>query len=318
MLIIIVMRRSLLTIVILATLFLVARAGESTGSITVSVTVSEQFIVDVNPKVLTYSGNPGSLANPTDNNLRSDTATKSYYITITNLGSVNVTSIRASVDLPTQNPWGSGDASKHKSGDFILISKEGSFQYVTQRLFNETPPYYVFPPTGCPDPASWDPTQCQFYILRTVNDNLNTGEDWFIFVKKGATDYTDGTIYVATLPRNTTITGTTNFATITGASLTSSGSYGYKVFDTGIGNKNYLKGVFVINSTGSEAYFSYWGVDIIKKALTSADQYYLCLGSVSSPCLYPSQSVSYLVQVRIPYGVQAGAISGNLYIIVSS
>ncbi|MEM5828125.1 MAG: hypothetical protein QW197_01305 [Candidatus Aenigmatarchaeota archaeon] len=293
-------------------------SAEAINNLTVTVSVQQMAIVDVTPKLLSYQGYPGKLASATDNSVNKDPTTQSYYITVTNLGSVRILNLRARVDLPTQDPWGYNNPALHTSGDFILISNTtagSNFAYVTQRLFNKTPPMYIIPPTGCPQPQYWDPNVCQFYILRTVNETSNEGEDWFIIVKKGALNYTNGTVYFASVPRTQSISGTTDFSSLTGYTLTSNGNYGY-VDVSSILNRYYLKGVFIVNTTGSEAYFTYWGVDVAR--LAGAPENYLCPGDLSNPCLLPAQSKDFRVQVRIPYGVPAGSIVGKLYIIATS
>jgi len=294
------------------------RAAEDTTEVTVQVTVSQILIVDISPKLFTFSGFPGRVADPTDPSITQDTSSvysKGYYFTVTNLGSVNITSIKVRADLPTSNPWGQGNPALHQIGDFVLLSNDttaGSvkYYYVAQRLWSTVPPFYVMPPfRHCPSPSSWDESECKFFILRTAFTKYDDGEDWYIFIKKGA-NYTDGTVYVANEPRTSTQSGTTDFSSIEPTSLISNGNYGYAYLKLSSDpNRIYsLEGYLIVNTTANEVYFAYWDVD--KASLASASGVYLW-----NQNLAPGASKDFRMQVRIPFGVPAGTISGKVYII---
>jgi len=264
---------------------------------TVIVSVNPMTIIDVYPTYLNYQGDPGSIASATNASLNRGDSGTSYYITVTNLGSTNISSIEVYNELPTTNPWGQADPSLHKSGEFAWIANDSTssdFKLISQRLFEATKPGYVSLPSGCNNP--------KFFIFRTWEG------DWFIALCQGTSNYTDGTVYIANAPRNTTSPGTTDLSTATSFTLTSTGSYGYASIPSSHQYQGYY---FIVNSDATEAYIAYWDSQVLSKAgLTPR---YLFPGT-----LYPSQSYDLKLQVRIPYGVPAGNIGGTIYIKATS
>jgi len=264
---------------------------------TVVVTVNAVTIIDVYPTYLNYEGDPGSIASATNTSLNRGDSGTSYYITVTNLGSTNISSIEVYNELPTTNPWGQADPSLHKSGEFAWIannSTSSDFKLISQRLFEATKPGYVALPSGCTNP--------KFFIFRTWEG------DWFIALCQGTSDYTGGTVYIANAPRNTTSPGTTDLNSVTPLTLTKSGSYGYALIPSPHPYQGYY---FIVNDTATEAYIAYWDSQVLSKAG-------LTLRYLFSGTLYPSQSYDLKLQVRIPYGVPAGNIGGTIYIKATS
>jgi len=264
---------------------------------TVIVEVGAMTIIDVYPTYLNYEGYPGSIALASNRGLYRGDNDTSYYITITNLGSTNISTIEVYSELPATNPWGQADPSLHKSGEFAWIANNttsSDFKLISQRLFETTKPVYVTIPSDCDNP--------KFFIFRTWEG------DWFIALCQGDTDYTDGSVYIADAPRNTSSPGTTNLNSGTSFTLTGPGSYGYALIPSPHPYQGYY---FIVNSDATEAYIAYWDSQVLTNAgLTPR---YLFSGS-----LYPSQSYDIKLQVRIPYGVPAGSIGGTIYIKATS
>ncbi len=307
--------------------FKVNAQGTYTDNATVAVTVLQAAIVDIEPNLFKFHGYPGFIATPNDTSINRDTKSDqstSYYFEIKNLGSVELQSIRANVSLPTANPWGTANA--HQIGDFVLISNistagNTNFKYVAQRLWNTTPPLYIVPPNGCELPTSWDPTKCQFYIVRTAETQVdNEGEEWYMIIRAwtdglGNYSYTNGSIYFASSPRTKTQTGTTDFSGISQPpQLTEVTKDGVKYGFAKISHTNsFIDGhVIRVDMDGDEAYFYYWNTELDKYPTLPT------YGNLITSSLAPSQSIQCRLQVRIPFGVRAGYIEGQLTIIATA
>ena len=320
------MKVKLLILAILVIIPLLTTVKAQTDNATVAVSVLQAAIIDIAPNLFKFHGYPGFIATPNDTSINTDTTSyqsKSYYFEIKNLGSVNLQYIRANVSLPTANPWGTTNA--HQIGDFVLISNVSTagntnFKYVAQRLWNTTPPLYIVVPSGCPSPANWNPKQCQFYIVRTAETQVdNEGEEWYMIIKAwtdnlGNYSYTNGTIYFASSPRTKTQTGTTDFSSITGPTLTEvtigTAKYGFaKISHT---NSFINAHAIRVDMDGDEAYFYYWNTEL------DSDPTSPTYGNLITSSLAPSQSIQCRLQVRIPFGVRAGYIEGQLTIIATA
>lgn len=285
--------------------FYVSFSEDYTSEVIVDVTVQQAVIIDVTPDAISFSGMPGEIANP-----------NSAYITIYNLGSVPISNIKISVELPSQNPWGSNNPNLHKSGEFVLVEDESSnIKYVAQRLFSiDNPPKYMTFPAECMNNNNFDSTKCKLFLFRTAKVVTNEGEDWFILVISDSNkkfNTSDVKVRFAKSPKTATSSGILSFSDASQYDekyLTAVNEYGYVAHT--IGNNNMLEGYFVINSDGTEAYFGYWDYNI-------TDKVNLPTNYLRSTQLNPAEFVNFRVQVRIPYGVPMGTVSGKLFIVAS-
>lgn len=105
-----------LLVAVLAVGLAATGAAEEEEESDVDVTVSSDTAVDVRPTSLDYSGEPGDF-NSTD-------ADGFTAIELENIGSESIEQIHAEADMPSSNPFGTGEDDAYNAGNFIKVSTE--------------------------------------------------------------------------------------------------------------------------------------------------------------------------------------------------
>lgn len=282
-------------------IFTIALSNEYSYTVRVNVTVEEAVIIEVSPLDLSFRGKPGELAIP-----------HVAYITVTNLGSVPIQRIKVRSELPSSNPWGQGNPALHRSGEFVLIRNSSvQYGYISQRLFpmSNIPRHFIFP-QECLTGGTFDNSKCRLFVFKTANVTVqNQGEDWFVLAISNNGNFASGSVRFSRVPRTAANPGNYDFTNTNHyeeRALTVVGSYGYTEYV--FGNNQMLRGYFIIRSDATETYFGYWDYDVTSKVN-------LPINYLLPVQLRPAEFTTFELQVRIPYGVPAGTVTGNIYIV---
>lgn len=269
----------ILTILFFGLLAIPALAATDTAS--VSVDVASVAAVDINPASFSFSvsgtGQTSTAAN----------------FEVENIGSTAISSVYAQVTNAASNPYGTGNAANYDAGDFVLLDNgSGTFYYVKSVNYNESVPAYVT------SPSTYD----SFVRIRTAGLETTEGEEYFAFVQKGAVDCSNGTVLIAKTPHTQSQTGTTDFSA-------SGTDYATVTLASNVGTVTGVNTVF-------DAHKIYVPNDCSYVALVKWDQ---SLGGdyLYSGTLNPGATLPMKMEVKVPYGVAAGSISGTLTIVAS-
>jgi hypothetical protein len=300
-------------ILVLAAMLPLALAQSNAGIVTVNVNVSTQTWIHVFPNSWTLTQvNPGT--DPT-----SPLTNTSF--TIENIGSTNITDLRAYVTNPSENPFATGNASKYNAGNFLAI-KTGA---LTDYRF---PNYLEFN-----DSETWDFAWVT-WPTADAKGRFRIGKNEYLWaVAKGTNgDCANGTFYLSSVAKTSDTVGDTNlqdnFVTLTNAS----GAYGcinvsappFSVAPSDlVGHVIRVspdcKQVALVKSVPSSHPL------FVDPALPSCSEGSINLltgtGSAATgdDALQPGEVIPLHLRITVPYGVRAGDVyPGILYIVAAS
>lgn len=272
-----------------------------TDDVIIGVNISQSTSIDISPGTVNWTGlNIGETGTP-------------VYFDVTNMGSVNITGMRANITNDASNPYGTGSPSNYNAGDFILLNTSSSaFYYVNKENWNESVPGQITSPTDWTEGADTG----YFGIIRTASDG-DVGQQYYFFTNRtgasGDCRTGSGELYIGKTPRNLTSSGTVDF---------SSGSN----FDTvtlsanGVGNVS--AGDFewycvVVTADCSKVTLFKWNTDLDVGSGCSNDAAFY--DGTAPNELTPGSSTSFWLEPKIPNGVPDGDIyQGTLTVIASA
>lgn len=169
-------------------------AQDSQSDINVTVNISEETIIDIQPSQFAWGVGgagiiPGNPAGPSEE--------QNGYgsILIENLGSVNINQVWFESTKPDERPFGTGQASVYNPGNFLTLNNGSGYRFIERREYalSSSDGEVVFINT----PDTWD-----------VGRFRNTSKEYF-WALEGTGQ--NARLRIATEFRNETQTGSTNF-----------------------------------------------------------------------------------------------------------
>ena len=271
---------SLLSTVVVAS----APDENSTDTVTVSITISSESLIDVRPETVSWITGIAT-QNATGGSL-----------TIENIGSVNVTKIWANVTQPGSDPFG-GAAGGFNAGNMIGLrnTTSGAYYLVDRLEFNQSLPSYVTLPTD------WN---------MSGRFRMDNEEFFFAVINGTGGNCTDGDIYISDTAHNQSQEGDIDLSDNTPTTLTSEGSWGFGEFDFDNG-EGYCVGV---NAGCTQAKILRWNMDADTSDTCSSGY----KGYVYQGQLGPGQETNAYIAARVPYGVTAGSLTAGTLTILAS
>jgi hypothetical protein len=289
---------------IIGSLFAFVMAASVSGldydDVTIGINITQIVSIDVNPNTVNWTG----LA-------VGETGTPQYF-TVTNVGSVNVTDLRANITNDNSNPYGTGTASNYNAGEFVLLNTTSAgFYYVNKKNWNESVPGEVTSPTDWTEGADTG----YFGIVRTASDG-DVGQDYYYFTNMTGTSgncvSATSVILLGKEPKNVTSTGSVDF----------SNSANYETISFGAGENGAdfsashdLAGYcFMVSSDCSTVTMTRWNTDLDSGAYCSNDASFF-----TGSDLEPGSHTEFYLEPKIPNGVPDGDVSqGTLTIIATA
>jgi len=277
--------------------------GADSDTVTIDINITQQLSIDVSPNSVSWAGlNIGETGRP-------------EYFTVTNVGSVNITSLRANITNDNTNPYGTGNPSNYNAGEFILMnSTSAGFYYVNKKNWNESVPGEVTPPNDWTEGANTG----YFGIIRTAWDN-DVGQDYYFFTNKTSSsgNCLTGTanVLIGKYPKNVTSQGSVDF--------TDSSQYSTVSITAGGNGANTPTGhdlagyCLLVSADCSTVTLARWNTDLDTYSNCTNDQVFFDGNSPNE--LEPGSSTWFWLEPKIPNGVPDGDVSqGTLTIIASA
>ena len=285
---------------LLGLMLAVSASGLDYDDVTIGINITQVVSIDVSPNTVNWTG------------LNIGETGPSEYFTVTNVGSVNVTGLRANMTNDNSNPYGTGTASNYNAGEFVLLNTSSAgFYYVNKKNWNETVPGEVTSPTDWTEGADTG----YFGIVRTASDG-DVGQDYYYFTNRtgasGNCVSATSVILLGKEPKNVTSTGSVDF----------SNSNNYETISLDAGNNGAdfsathdLSGYcFLISSDCSTVTMARWNTDLDSGANCSND-----VSFYTGNDLEPGSYTSFWLEPKIPNGVPDGDVSqGTLTIIATA
>jgi hypothetical protein len=279
----------------------IVSAQQSSDDVTININVTQSISIDVNPNSVSWNQlNIG------------ETGTPSYF-TVTNVGSVNITSLRANITNDATNPYGTGTSSNYNAGEFVLMNTTSAgFYYVNKMNWNESIPGEVTSPTDFTEGADTG----YFGIIRTASDS-DVGQDYYWFINRTASSgdcaTSSSVLLLGNDPKNVSSTGSIDF--------TDSGEYTSIPFGAGVSAADISSGDFsgycaIISADCSTVTLTRWNTDLDSGSACTNDQVFY--DGTSPNELSPGSYTWFWLEPKIPNGVPDGDVSqGTLTIIAS-
>ncbi len=278
--------------------FVILAAGvvsaANTDTVVIDINVTQEVSIDVTPNSTSWYGV----------SVGSTTSATSFQIQ--NIGSVNISTIDASITNAASNPYGTGSASNFNAGDFIQMnaSTNSSFYYINKKEFNESMPAYVTPPTD------WTEGKDTGYFgrFRTVADGVDTGQEYLFFTNRTAPSgncSSNGVLLIAKNPKTVSNSGDTDFSNSGNYTLVTLNPADNNTTGEGeIGGGHPLTGYCVqVSSDCSQVTFFHFNMAIDDGTNCGSDQY------VFSGTLEPGNTTEIWLRAKIPNGVSEGDVS---------
>ncbi len=272
-------------------------AGADYDEVIIGINITQQLSIDVTPNTTNWTGlNIG------------ETGTPQYFI-VTNVGSLNISTLRANISNDNTNPYGTGNPLNYNAGEFILLNTSSSgFHYINKKNWYESVPGDVTTPTDWTE----GPDTGYFGIIRTAS---TVGQNYYFFTNDtGGSDCHSGSarLLLGNDPKTVSQQGSINFS--------DSNEYTQIDLDTsGIGSvaTGSLSGhCVVVTSDCSTATLFKWNTDLETSGgcANEADFY-----PSTEPEIAPGGSTSFWLEPKIPNGVPDGDVhQGTLTIIATS
>jgi hypothetical protein len=291
-------------LIITGLFFLVLATGfvsaQDSDTVTIDINITQVISIDVSPNSVSWIGlSVGETGTP-------------EYFTVTNVGSVNVTDLRANITNDDTNPYGTGTSANYDAGEFILMNTTSAgFFYVNKKNWNESVPGDVIVPTDFTEGADTG----YFGILRTAGDN-DVGQDYYYFTNRtdssGDCLSASSVLLLGVEPKNVSDAGDVDF--------TDSGNYSTVTFAAGNNGANGPAGhdfanyCFLISDDCSTITMTHWNTDLDSGTNCTAD-----VSFYTGSDLEPGSFTSFYLEPKIPNGVPDGdASQGTLTIIASA
>jgi len=279
----------LLICLLAAAVFAGVVSAGPTDTVTIDINVTQEVSIDVTPNSTAWYG--VSVGSTTD----------AHVFTITNIGSVNISTIDASITNSASNPYGTGQASNFNAGDFILLNStnNATFYYINKKDWNESKPSYVTAPTD------WTEGNASGYFgrMRSVANDMDMGQEYFWFTNRTAASgdcHGSAVLLIANHPRTVTDSGDTDF--------TNSENYTTVTLTSGVGeipSGHDLAGYCVsVSADCSEVTFFHFNMQLDAGGVCSSDQYVY-----GSSTLQSGASTEIWLEAKVPLGVSDGDVS---------
>lgn len=270
--------------------------------VTININVSQTVSIDVTPSQVNWTQlNVGETGTP-------------EYFTVTNVGSVNITALKANITSDSSNPYGTGSPSNYNAGEFVLLNSSSyGFFYVAKSNWNETIPGGV----TAPDDFTEGNGTGYFGMIRTSSDG-DVGQDYYYFTNRTAASGDcltgSGELYIGLLPKNVSSSGTTDFS--------SAANFETVTLDSsGIGNVSRAGFEFdyycvAVSAECSEVTLFRWYSDLDTSGGCSNDVDFY--DGTTPNELNPGENTWFWLEPKIPNGVPDGDVAqGTLYIIAT-
>ena len=290
---------------VLVLLFLVGVVSAGpTDDVLININITQTVSIDVSPNIVNWTGlNIGETGDP-------------QYLTVTNVGSVNITQLRANITNDATNPYGTGNPLNYDAGELILMNTTSAgFYYVNKMNWNETIPGDV----TNPDDFTEGDDSGHFGIIRTAWDN-DVAQEYYYFINRtdSTGDCLTGTanLLIGITPKNVSSTGSVDFS---GSAGTNFLSFSVPAGGDGVDiSSGYFSGYCaLVSSNCRNVRLTRWNTDLDSNSNCTNDQIFYDGGSPNE--LQAGQSTWFWLEPKIPGGVPDGDVSqGTLTVIASA
>jgi len=296
----------LIILMLLGALIGMASATTTENDATVSVTISSETFVNIDPDAFTWTGvNPGTQVGVDTNGY--------HAILIENVGSQNITKIWANATYDTARPWGTGDPAAYNAGNFLMLTAndtDSHLYFVNRVEYNESGVLtYLKDPNGIMPPVGF-----------SYGRFRNASNEYFWMIEAGADNKcnTTGDIFrVGTVPHTRTQSGTTDFSGVadTELSLTTDATNNGWAYVAGSGaTAGYC---IAVKYNCGEVWFYHWNMDAPGAGACANAKYLKSATGLGDGSLAPGAYIGANITLAVPYGVAKGQITGVLTILAS-
>jgi hypothetical protein len=277
-------------------------SGADTDDVIIGINITQSISIDVSPNTVNWTGlNVGETGDP-------------EYLTVTNVGSVNITSLRANITNDASNPYGTGDPMNYNAGEFILMNTTSAgFFYVNKVNWNESIPGDVTNPTDFTEGANTG----YFGIIRTASDS-DVAQDYYYFTNRtsesGDCLTSTANLLIGNEPKNVTSQGSVDFS--------DSGEYTSFTVPAGgdgvdLGSGDFSGYCALVADDCSTVTLTRWNTDLDTNSNCSNDQIFY--DGTTPDELEPGSYTWFWLEPKIPGGVPDDDVSqGTLTIIASA
>lgn len=271
-------------------------ADTDTDIVTVDVEVGAQTRIDVSPNSISWAATEPGTTNDTH-----------FSLDLENIGTRNITNVYVDSSNANSNPYGTADPSFYNSSEFVLFNttSNATFYYADTKCWNETKPGFITAPSGWSEGYETG----HFGKFRTVSLGSRTADEgeqyyWFTSQDPESGNCSNGSIYFASRPKNSTDDGTTDFTGVTPETLsTTDWSWGYADIDNG-GNAELQEYSVGVSSDCSEVVIFKYNNGL---CTSCADADYLYAGN-----LMPGSSTFFWVALKVPQGIPDGNLDQGI------
>ena len=290
---------------IMGSLLVVLLAGVASGAdsdtVTISVNITQTISIDVSPNTVSWTAlTIGETGTP-------------EYFTVTNVGSVNITSLKANMTNDNSNPYGTGNPLNYNAGEFVLLNTTtDGFYYVNKVNWNESIPGEVTTPTDFTEGAD----SGYFGIIRTAWDN-DVGQQYYFFTNRTSDsgDCLTGTanVLIGVEPKNVTSAGSVDF--------TDSGQYTSVSISSGGNGVDISSGYFdgyclLVADDCSTVTLTKWNTDLDTNSNCTNDEIFFDGSNPNE--LEPGSYTTLWLEPKIPNGVPDGDVSSGTLTVIAS
>jgi hypothetical protein len=266
-----------------------------TDTILIDLNVTQEVSIDVSPNTTAWYG------------VSVGSTTTARAFVIYNVGSVNISTVDASITNAPSQPYGTGVSSNFDAGDFILVNStnNATFYYINKVEYNESIPGYVTSPVDFTEGADTG----YFGRMRTVPDGTDIGQEYLFFTNR--TDTTgncsnNGVLLLGNNPRSVSAQGDVNFSdsgNFTSITLTAADGFTTGVGDIPAGHT--LHGYCVkVNADCGNVTFFHFNMVLDSGSDCGSDQYVY-----GSSNLQAGNFTEIWLEAKVPAGVSDGDLS---------
>ncbi len=288
-------------------LFILLLAGLAAGAdydeVIIGINITQQLSIDVSPNTVNWTGlNIGETGDP-------------EYFTVINVGSVNITSLKANITNDDSNPQGTGNPLDYNAGEFVLFNQtDTGFYYVNKKNWNESIPGEV----TVPDDFTEGNATGYFGIINTAWDN-DVGQQYYFFTNRtsdsGDCHTSSANILIGIEPKNITHGGSVDFS---GSPGTYYLSFTVPAGDEGvdISSGDFNGYCALISADCGTVTLTKWNTDLDANGDCSNDQIFY--DGTTPNELNPGNNTWFWLEPKIPNGVPDGDVhQGTLTIIAT-